>query len=78
MMTSHDEQINRLNWQLSRQSGGPLDVIANQAAESLAVALRVLTTWLRASTQERPLIALLLSFEAGYAVARLGRRHAQR
>ena len=77
-MMTHDEQINRLNWQLSRQSGGPLDVIANQAAESLAVALRVVTTRLRESAQERPLIALLLSFEAGYAVARLGRRHAQR
>ena len=78
MMMTHDEQINRLNWRLSRHSGGPLDVIANQAAESLAVALRVLTTWLRESAQERPLIALLLSFETGYAVARLGRRHAQR
>jgi hypothetical protein len=77
-MMTHDEQINRLNWQLSGQSGGPLDVIANQAAESLAVALRVVTTWLRESAQERPLIALLLSFETGYAVARLGRRHAQR
>lgn len=77
-MMTHDEQINRLNWQLSRQSGGPLDAIANQAVASLAVALRVLTTWLRESTQEQPLIALLLSFEAGYAVARLGRRHAQR
>ena len=78
MMMTHDEQINRLNWRLSRQSGGPLDVIANQAVESLAVALRMCTTRLRESTQEQPLIALLLSFEAGYAVARLGRRHAQR
>jgi hypothetical protein len=78
MMMTHDEQINRLNWQLSRQSGGPLDTIANQAVESLAVAFRVFTTWLRESTQEQPLIALMLSFEAGYAAARLGRRHAQR
>jgi hypothetical protein len=78
MMMTHDEQINRLNWRLSRHSGGPLDVVANQAVGSLAAALRVLMTWLRESTRERPLIALLLSFEAGYAVARLGRRHAQR
>jgi hypothetical protein len=77
-MMTHDEQISRLNGRLSRQNGGPLDVIANQAVESLVVALRVCTTWLRESTQEQPLIALLLSFEAGYAVARLGRRHAQR
>jgi hypothetical protein len=77
-MITHNEQINRLNWRLSRQSGGPLDVIANQAVESLAVALRMVTRWLRESTQEQPLIALLLSFEAGYAAARLGRRHAQR
>jgi hypothetical protein len=77
-MMTHGEQINRLNWRLSRQSGGPLDSIANQAVESLEVALRAVTTWLRESTQERPLIALLLSFEAGYALARLGRRHAQR
>ena len=78
MMMTHDEQINRLNWRLSRQSGGPLDVIAKQAVGSAAVALRAVTTWLRELTQERPLIALLLSFEAGYAVTRLGRRHAQR
>jgi hypothetical protein len=78
MMMTHDEQINRLHWRLSRQSGGPLDVIANQAVGSLAVALRTVTTWLRESTKERPLIALLLSFEAGYALARLGRSYAQR
>jgi hypothetical protein len=77
-MMTHDEQIDRLSWRLSRQSGGPLDDIANQAVESLTFALRGLRTWLRESAQDRPLITLLLSFEAGYAVARLGRRHAQR
>ena len=78
MMMTHDEQMFGGLSAAKSLAGGPFDVIANQAVESLAVARRVLTTWLRESTQEQPLIALLLSFEVGYAVARLGRRHAQR
>jgi hypothetical protein len=44
---------------------------------SLFSLLRALAQWMRESAEERPLISLLLAFEAGFAVARVGRRRAK-
>jgi uncharacterized membrane protein len=75
---SANEQIDRLNRRLRSQSLGPVSIVSDQIFGSLASALQVLATWLRDVARDQPLITLLLSIEAGYAVARLRRRHARR
>jgi hypothetical protein len=72
------QQIDQLNRQLRSQSPGPVTTISDQVFASLGSGLQSLLTWLRQAAQDRPLITLLLSFEAGYAVARMGRRRARR
>jgi hypothetical protein len=77
-MMAIDEQIDRLQAQLKRQSLEPIDNVLNEAIVQLSAAVRSLAAWLRQTADEQPLTTLLLSLEAGYAVARLGRRHARR
>jgi hypothetical protein len=72
-----DEQLDRLNQQLSRQSLGPINSILDQAVSGFSRASASLAGWLRDSAYDRPLITLLLSFQAGYLVARIGRRYAR-
>jgi hypothetical protein len=73
-----DEQIDRLQAQLKRQSLGPIDNVLNEAIVRLSAAVRSLAAWLRQTADEQPFTTLLLSLGAGYAVARLGHRHARR
>ena len=73
-----DEQIHRLNRELSRRSLGPVTIISNQFVASLASGLQSLAIWLRDAARDRPLITLLLAFQVGYAVARIGGRNARR
>jgi hypothetical protein len=73
-----DDRIYRLNRELSRHSFGPVTTISNQAVASLGSRLQLLVTWLREAARDRPLITLLLAFQGGYALARLGRPHARR
>ena len=73
-----DEQIDELRHRLNRESLGPVGVVSNQAISTFMRAVQFITYSLRQSALDRPLITLLLSFEAGYAVARLGRKHARR
>jgi len=73
-----DEPIRRLNRELSRHSLGPVTTIFNQIVASLASGLQSLATWLRDTARDRPLITLLLAFQTGYAIARIGRRNARR
>ena len=72
-----NQQIERLNRQLRSQSLGPITTISDQALASLGSGLRLLVTWLRQAAQDRPFVTLLLSLEAGFAVARMGRRRAR-
>lgn len=72
-----NQQIERLNRQLRSQSLGPMTTISDQALASLGSGLQLLVTWLRQAAQDRPLVTLLLSLEAGFAVARMGRRRAR-
>jgi hypothetical protein len=71
-----DSKIYQLKRQLSRQSLGPVAVISDLAASSLRSVFVSVVAWLRQAADDRPLVTLLLSFQAGYAVARLGRRYA--
>ena len=73
-----DQQIDRLYCQLSKQSLGPIDTIFNETVARVGSASTTLAAWLRQAAYDRPLTTLLLSFQAGYWVARLGGRYARR
>lgn len=74
---SVDEQINRLSNHLTRQSLGPIDPIFNATLARLSSAAASFVAALRQAANDRPLVTLLLSYQVGYLVARLGRRHAR-
>jgi hypothetical protein len=76
LMADNDE-LDRLRRRLRREAAGPLTDISNHATASLISVLGTLVQWIRRAGQERPLISLLVAFEAGFAVARLKRRHAK-
>lgn len=59
------------------QNMDPSTVVARQAASALFPLIRFFANRLIKSARTRPLTTLLASFEAGYAIARIGRKHAQ-
>jgi hypothetical protein len=73
-----DEQLARLNRQLSGQSLGPINPLVDQMVSGFTQKIVSVSAWLREEAYDRPLITLLLSFQVGYLVARLGRRYASR
>ena len=73
-----DEQLARLSGELNKQSLGPIDTGFRETMSRLGAASAACAAWLRQAAYDRPLIALLLSCQAGYLVARLGRRYARR
>jgi hypothetical protein len=75
---SERDEIERLNWRLRMHNIDPLTDVVRQAAASLAPLIRSIGNRLIQSAHSRPLITLFLSFEAGFVIARLGRKHAQR
>jgi hypothetical protein len=60
-----------------REAAGPLTDLSNLITASLFSRLGALAQWVRKADEERPLISLLIAFEAGFAVARLGHRRAK-
>ena len=76
-MVAENEEIDRLERRLKREAPGPLTDLSNQMTTSLFSVLRTLAEWVRHSAEEMPLISLLIAFEAGFAVARLGHRRAK-
>jgi hypothetical protein len=70
-------EIDRLERRLKREAPGPLTDLANQMTASVFSLLSALAEWVRQSAEEMPLISLLIAFEAGFAVARLGHRRAK-
>jgi hypothetical protein len=73
-----DEQLERLSGQLTRQSLGPVDTVFNEAMYRLGAVSAAFVAWLRQAAYDQPLITLLMSCQAGYIIARLGRRYAGR
>ena len=71
------EEIDRLKRRLQWEGGGPLTDLSNHMTASAFSLLRALAQWIRDSAEEMPLISLLIAFEAGFAVARLGHRRAK-
>ena len=76
-MVAENKEIDRLERRLKREAPGPLTDLSNQMTTSVFSVLRTLAEWVRQSAEEMPLISLLIAFEAGFAVARLGPRRAK-
>ena len=74
-MMAVDEQLERLSRRLSEESLGPIDTVFDEAMSRLSLASAALADWVRQAAYDRPLITLLLSWQVGYLVARLGRRY---
>ncbi len=75
-MTDTEQEIDRLRRQLGWEAGGPLTGISNQATDAVVSIVSAAVSWVRQSGEERPLISILLAFEAGFALGRWGGRHA--
>jgi len=75
-MTAENEEIDRLERRLKREVPGPLTDLSNQMTASVFSLLRALAEWVCQSAEEMPLVSLLIAFQAGFAVARLGHRRA--
>ena len=77
-MMALDEQLERLFGRLSQQSLGPIDTVFSETMSRLGAVSTAFAAGLRQAAYDRPLVTLLLSYQAGYLVARLGRRYARR
>jgi hypothetical protein len=75
-VVAENQEIDRLERRLKREAPGPLTDLSNQTTASVFSLLRALAERVRHSAEEMPLISLLIAFEAGFAVARLGHRRA--
>jgi len=71
-----DKQLDQLSWQLQKHGSGPMAAISNDVMSRLGSAINVVMASLRQATQEQPLMTLLLAAQAGYLIARWGRRYA--
>ena len=71
-LMADNKEIDRLERRLKWEAPGPLADLSNQMTTSLFSLLRALAQQVREAAEERPLISLLIAFEAGFAVARLG------
>ena len=63
-MTDTEQEIDRLRRRLGWEAGGPLTQISNQATNVLWSIISATVSWLRQSGEERPLISILLAFQA--------------
>jgi hypothetical protein len=77
MATARDD-IARIGCRLKREPFGPFAVIMDTATSSLLKQFGRTTDELRQTVFNRPMIALLISFDVGFAFARTDRRHAPR
>jgi hypothetical protein len=72
-----NDQLDQLSWQLSKHSLGPIDAVSTEMASRLGSASSVAVSSLRQAANDQPLMTLLLAAQAGYLIARLGRRYAR-
>jgi hypothetical protein len=72
-----NDELDRLDRQLTREAAGPVAAMANTAAFSLITSIRRIVDQLTRAARDRPLMALLIPFEVGYVLARAGRKHAR-
>jgi hypothetical protein len=74
---AENKELDRLQRRLTWEAPAPLTNLSNQMMASVSSLLRAQAQWVRDSAEEMPLISLLIAFEAGFAVARLGHRRAK-
>jgi hypothetical protein len=74
---AENKELDRLQRRLTWEAPAPLTDLSNQMTASVSSLLRALAQWVRDSAEEMPLISVLVAFEAGFAVARLGHRRAK-
>ena len=74
---AENKELDRLQRRLMREAPAPLTDLSHQRTASVSSLLRALAQWVRDLAEEMPLISLLIAFEAGFAVARLGHRRAK-
>jgi hypothetical protein len=72
-----NDQLDQLSWQLSKFSLGPIDAVSTEIASRLGSAFSAAVSSLRQAANDQPLMTLLLAAQAGYLIARLGRRYAR-
>jgi hypothetical protein len=72
-----NEQLDQLSWQLSEHSLGPIDAISTEMVSRFGSAFSAAVSSLRQAANDQPLVTLLLAAQAGYLIARLGRRYAR-
>ena len=73
-----DPKLETLKRQLSGQRPDPLNLLFGRGVSMLLTATRRFANALQRAAHGQPLITLLLACQAGYLVARLGRRYAGR
>jgi hypothetical protein len=72
-----NDQLDQLSWQLSKYGLGPIDAVSTEIAFRLGSAFSAAVSSLRQAANDQPLMTLLLAAQAGYLIARLGRRYAR-
>ena len=75
-MTDTEQEIDRLRRRVGWEAGGPLAQVSTQVTDTIVSILGFAASWIRHSGEERPLISILLAFEAGFALGRWGGRRA--
>jgi hypothetical protein len=72
-----DEKLDRLAWELSKQSLGPVDGFLSEITSRVSSATTTVISSLQKAANDQPLMTVILAVQAGYLVARLGRRYAR-
>jgi hypothetical protein len=72
-----DEKLDQLSWELSKQSLGPVDGILNEIASRVSSAMTAVISSLQRAANDQPVMTVILAAQAGYLVARIGRRYAR-
>jgi hypothetical protein len=71
-----DKEIDRLKSRLQWEAGPPAD-LSNRGLDALIASCGALAARLRHTTEDRPLVSLLIAFQLGFAAGKWGPRRAQ-
>jgi hypothetical protein len=71
------EEVDRLKRRLNWEGAGPLAELSNRAMDAMTTSGRAFARWVRETTDDRPLISLLIAVQIGFAVGHWGPRRAK-
>jgi hypothetical protein len=72
-----NEEVDRLKRRLKRQGAGPLSELSNRTMDAMTTRGQAISSWVRESAEDRPLISLMIALQVGFAVGRRGPRRAK-